>query len=142
MSLAAWIGQRRLQRESNDLQRATAELARKQLEILLREDIGKSNARLLLEIIKENKSFYFILKNISDVEATDIELKPILQRPEDNPFIASEYQEKFPLKKLQPSGSIRLHAAIYLSSPSSFNISISWKNPDGRQIQEESFVSL
>lgn len=142
MSLVAWTGQRRLQREANGLQRATAELARKQLEILLREEKGKNSARLSLALVKDGKEFRFVLQNVSDVEATDIELEPVLQRPEDNPIITSEYQEKFPLKRLLPGAEIRLHAIIYLSSPSAFNVRATWKNPDGKAVQEEFFVSL
>jgi hypothetical protein len=35
VSLVVWFGQRKIQKEANDLQRATSELAKKQLEILL-----------------------------------------------------------------------------------------------------------
>lgn len=142
MSLIAWTGQRRLQREANDLQRATAELARKQLELLLREEEGKNSARLSLSLVKEGKEFRFVLRNVSAVEATDIELEPLLQRPDDNPIIPAEYKEKFPLKRLAPNAEIKLHAIIYLSSPTAFNIRATWKNPDGKPVVEEFFVSL
>jgi hypothetical protein len=46
ISLVVWSGQRKLTRESNDLQRATAELAKKQLELLLREEKGKNTATI------------------------------------------------------------------------------------------------
>lgn len=142
MSLVAWTGQRKLQREANDIQRATAELAKKQLEILLREEKGKNTARLSLDLIRDGKSHRLVLKNVSEVEATDVEIEPLLQRAEDNPIVASDYAEKFPLRKLAPGSQIRLLAAIYLSSPSAFNFRVNWKNPDGAAMSEECFVSL
>jgi hypothetical protein len=142
MSLVAWNGQRKLQREANDIQRATAKLAEKQLEILLREEKGKNAARLSLSLVRDGKNYRLVLKNVSEVQATDIEIAPLLQRQEDNPIVASEYAEKFPLKKLAPNAEVRLYAAIYLSSPSAFNFRISWKNPDGTPVVEEEFVSL
>jgi hypothetical protein len=142
MSLVAWNGQRKLQREANDMQRATAKLAEKQLEILLREEKGKNTARLLLSMVREGKNYRLVLKNVSEVQATDIEIEPLLQRQEDNPIIPSDYAEKFPLKKLPPGAEVGLHAVIYLSSPSAFNFRVSWKNPDGKEVSEEAFVSL
>ena len=50
ISLIVWSGQRKLTRESNDLQKATAELAKKQLDILVREEKGKNTARLALSL--------------------------------------------------------------------------------------------
>ena len=142
MSLAAWTGQRRLQREANDLQRATAELAKKQLEILVREEKGKNSARLSLSLVRDGKSFRLVLRNASEVDAAEVEMAPLLQRPEDNPIIASDYAAKFPVPKLSPGAEVRLLAAIHLGSPSAFNFRVSWKNPDGQKVDEECFVSL
>ena len=46
MNLVVWRTQRRLQVHANDLQRATSELAKKQLDILVREEQGQNKARL------------------------------------------------------------------------------------------------
>jgi hypothetical protein len=142
MSLVAWNGQRKIQREANDIQRATAKLAEKKLEILLREEKGKNAARLSLSLVRDGKNYRLVLKNISDVQATDIDIEPLLQRKEDNPIIPSEYAGKFPLQKLPPGAEVGLHAVIFLSSPSAFNFRLSWKNPDGAAVVEEAFVSL
>ena len=142
VSLVSWNGQRKLQREANDLQRATSKLAEKQLEILRREERGKSVARLSLELCKEGKNYRFRLKNIGEVDARDAEIQMVLQRPEDNPIVASEYSEKFPVRLLMPGSSVTLFAAIYLSSPSAFNAVVSWTNPDGSRVSEDSYVAL
>ena len=143
ISLVVWSGQRKLSREANDLQRATAELARKQLEILLREEKGKNAARLSLALERDGKSsFRFRLTNVSDVEARDVEFTLLKSTPEDDPIIASEYAEKFPIKRLAPSNSVSLIAALTLSSSTAYNALLKWTNPDGSRIEEETFVSL
>lgn len=142
VSLIAWTGQRRLQREANDMQRATAELAKKQLEILLREEQGKNKARLSLQLVRDGKTFRFCITNISDVDAHDVEMELLLSKPGDNPIISSEYARKFPAKRLSPNTSVTLIAALHLGSPTAFNARLRWKNPDGAQVEEETYVAL
>jgi hypothetical protein len=143
ISLVVWSGQRKLTRESNDLQRATAELAKKQLELLLREEKGKNTARLLLELIREDRSsFRFYIRNVSDVEARDVELELLLPDPEHSPIVASEYAEKFPAKRMSPGSAISLIAALTLSSPTAYNALLRWTNPDGSRTEEETYVAL
>jgi hypothetical protein len=142
VSLVVWIGQRKIQRESNDLQRATSELAKKQLEILLREEQGKNTARLSLALFRDEKTYRFRITNISDVDAMDVEMKLLVKKPEDSPIISSEYAEKFPAKKIPPGSSVTLIAALHLGSPTAYNALLKWANPDGSKAQEETYVAL
>jgi hypothetical protein len=142
VSIVVWFGQRKIQKESNDLQRATSELAKKQLEILLREEKGKNTARLSFDIYKDGKTYRFRITNISDVDAKNVSLKLLLNKPEDSPLIPSDYDSKFPLPKLQPGCSANLIAAIHLGSPTAYNAVISWENPDGSIVNEETYAAL
>ncbi len=143
ISLVVWSGQRKLSRESNELQRATSELAKKQLEILLREERGKNTARLALELVREDRSsFRFRVANVSEVDARDVELELLLKDPARSPIIDSEYAEKFPAKRIAPGGSISLIAALTLGSPTAYNALLKWTNPDGSRSEEETFVAL
>jgi len=142
VSLVVWNGQRKLQREANELQRATAELSKKQLEMLLREEKGKNKARISLGLEREGKDFRFRIRNISDVDAKDIELRFVLKRPEDDPIIGSEYRQKFPLKRLQPDDSATLIAALHTGSPTAYDAVVAWTNPDGSRVEEATFAAL
>lgn len=142
VSLVVWFGQRKIQKESNDLQRATSELAKKQLEILLREEKGKNTSRLSFDIFKDGKTHRFRITNISDVDARDVELQLLVEKPEDSPLISSDYNSKFPVPILQPNCSVTLIAAIHLGSPTAYNALLSWKNPDGTFVQEETYAAL
>lgn len=75
-------------------------------------------------------------------EARDAEIKILVERRKDNPIIESEYQSKFPAKKIMPGSSISLVAAIYLDSPTAFNATLSWTNPDGTKVEEDAYVVL
>ncbi len=143
IGLVAWFGQRKLTREANNLQRATAKLAKKQLEILLREEKGKNTAHLSLDLVREGKSdFHFRVANISEIDARDVELELLLQDPDSSPIIDSEYAEKFPAKHIAPGNSVSLIAALTLSSPTAYNAILKWTNPDGSRSQEETYVAL
>lgn len=141
VSLVVWAGQRRMQREANDLQRATSELAKKQLEILLREEKGKNAARLSLDIFKDGKTYRFRITNISDVDAKNVDLR-LLVKPEDSPLVKNDYEAKFPVPKLQPGSSVTLIAAIHYGSPTAYNAVLSWVNPDGAEVSEETYAAL
>ncbi len=142
VSLVVWNGQRKMQREANDMQRATAELAKKQLEILLREEHGKNKARLSLALFRDGNTYRFRVTNISEVDARDVEMNILLAKPNDNPIVGSEYAEKFPAKRLSPGTSVTLIAALHLGSPTAFNARLRWKDPDGSQVEEETYVAL
>lgn len=141
VSLIVWFGQRKIQKESNDLQRATSELAKKQLEILLREERGKNTARLSFDLFKDGKTYRFRITNISDVDAKDVDLN-LLVKPEDSPLVKNDYEAKFPVPKLQPGSSVTLIAAIHLGSPTAYNAVLSWVNPDGTKVSEETYAAL
>ena len=142
VSLSVWFGQRKMQKEANDLQRATSELAKKQLEILLREEKGKNAARLSFDIFKDGKTYRFRVTNISDVDAKNVQLELLVKKPEDSPLIKSDYDRKFPIPKLQPGCSVSLIAAIHLGSSTAYNALLTWVNPDGNQIKEETYAAL
>lgn len=142
LSLVVWFGQRKIQKEANNLQRAMSELAKKQLEILLREEKGKNSARLSLDLFKDDKTYRFRVTNISDVDAINVELKLLVKKPEDSPLIKSDYESKFPVPKLLPGCSVTLIADIHFGSPTVYNALLNWVNPDGSNVEEETFAAL
>lgn len=142
ISLITWNGQRKLQRESNDLQRATSELAKKQLEILLREDKEKTQARIALDLVRDGKSFRFRISNISTVDAYDVQMELLLDNSKDSPLIRSEYEQKMPAKKLSPGSAVTLIAALHLGSPTAFNARLKWRNPNGTVTEDQTYAAL
>jgi len=142
ISLYTLREQRRLQRESNDLQRATAELAKKQLEVLVREDSEKTKARCKLDLVRDGKGFRFVITNISTVDAMNVGLRLILSKSSDSPIIESEGNEKLPAPKIAPGNSVSLIAALHMGSPTAYNAEVFWINPDGTEAIDRTYVSL
>ncbi|MCP4990780.1 MAG: hypothetical protein GY928_33505 [Colwellia sp.] len=142
ISLIVWNGQRKIQQESLELQRATSDLAKKQLEILVSEDKEKSSARLKLDLVKSGTSCKFYITNIGNVDASNVNFKLLLDKPELSPLISSDLKAKLPAPKLSPGSQISLIAAIHLSSPSAYNALLSWTNPDGQNVEDTTYASM
>ncbi|WP_435236081.1 hypothetical protein ACR30L_00385 [Psychromonas sp. PT13] len=142
ISIIVWNGQRKLQRESLDMQKATADLAKKQLEILIKEDKIQSSARLKLELIKVGNVYRFVISNISNVEAKDVGFELLIDNPKKSPLISSDVASKLPAPKLSPGSELSLLAAIHLSSPTAYNARLTWINPNGESVVDETYVSL
>ena len=124
-------------------QRATAELARKQLEQLSAQETERQKAKLTLGLDKTGRGRWkFVLANVSQVAAHEVELKILEISDNLNPIIPAEYKAKFPIPKLSPGSPVTLNAAIMMQSPLAYKALLTWKNPDGTPANEEVFVSL
>jgi len=142
ISLVVWNGQRKIQRESLELQRATSDLAKKQLEILANEDQEKSSARLKLDLVKSGTSYMFHITNIGNVDASNVNFELLLDKPELSPLITSDLESKLPAPKLSPGSQISLIAATHMGSPSAYNALLKWTNPDGTNVEDTTYASI
>ena len=142
IAIVVWIGQRRLAKESLELQRATANLAKKQLEILNREEESQGRPILSVDLLKVERSYRFQVTNIGDATAHDVSIKLLLENPKDDPIVASEYKDKLPVRSLGPGGNFSLIAALHLGSPTGYNILLTWKDPNGEAAVLETYASL
>nr|WP_086937341.1 hypothetical protein [Thaumasiovibrio occultus] len=142
ISLVVWNGQRKLQQESLDMQKATAELAKKQLEVLMREDQVKNSARLKLALVSKGNGYKFVITNVSDVDAQDVNFELLLDSNRHSPLIESDLAEKLPAPKLQSGCELSLIAAISKSTPMAYNARLSWRNPNGEIVYDDTYVAL
>jgi hypothetical protein len=141
VSVVVWMGQRKLQREANELQRAQAALAQKQLEILLRQEAGMNKARLSFQLEKEGRASRFVVTNVSEVAARDVEVELLID-PKHSPLVKGDYDQKFPAKRLGPGDSVSLIAALHFGTPLAYNALLKWTNPDGTHDEEEMYTAL
>ncbi|WP_323929985.1 hypothetical protein [Aeromonas veronii] len=125
----------KLQKEANQLQLAQARLAQKQLEMTEKEDIENNRIKIKLELIKSGESHKFILKNISNIEAYNVNL---LIHP-NNDLLVDE-KEKLPIKILSPSSNVPITA--FLGDASAFNATISWTDKNGLSDSVETYVAI
>lgn len=142
VSLLVWSGQRKLQREANDLQRITADLSRKQLQLIKEQEQGKFAASLSLSLVRDGKGYKLVLRNKSEVDALVVDLRPTKPTLGDSFLIESELKEKFPIKRLRGGDEVRLIAAVALGSPTVSEFHVTWQNADGSTAMEDFSVSL
>jgi len=135
VSLVVWHGQRKLQREANDLQRATAELSRRQLETLEKRDQESRVARLSLSIEPSGTGHVLSVCNYGPSIAYDVELEPQLQEGQTSPFVSGELENKFPASRLLPTTSIGVLAVFFLDSAPTLTVKVKWR--DGTGVNEE-----
>lgn len=108
--------------------------------MLLRSEVGQSKARLTAELMKDGKGYKLRVTNVSTVPACNVSVRTI--SADHDPLIDSEKQSKLPWPRLDPGASFTLIAVIYLSSPTAFNMGLTWSDPDGTVVEEEAFVAL
>jgi len=138
VSLAVWNGQRKLQREANDLQRVTAELSRKQLQLIKEQEQSK----FALSLTKDGKGYKLVLANKGEADALAVDLRPIGTTIENNYLIASELEEKLPIKRLRSGEEVPFLAALSTGTPIVSEFHVSWHNADGTTGMEDFSVSF
>ena len=130
---------RRISMQQIELERITANLSKKQLDMLHAEEAEWSKAHIDVELTKIDNLYKFVITNIGNSEAKNIHFH---LDGEGNPLIANEYADKIPVKSLKPRKSVSLTANFTLATPTSFSTYVRWNNPDGSQEKEEYFVSI
>ncbi len=130
---------RRIAEQQLELEHITAELSRKQLEIINAEEKALKIAHIDVELEGYGNEYKFVISNHGGVEANDVNFHI---EGEDNPLIPNEYEQRIPIKSLKPGKSVKLIASFTLNSPREYNTFVRWLNPDGSQGKEEYYVSV
>ena len=142
VSLYTLHEQRKLQREANDLQRATAELAKRQMADMQLQDEKRQKARLGVDIVQDGSGHRFRISNFGDCDAYEVELD-LIDRAEPASLLSKQdAAQKLPVKRINPGSWVMIFCSVYLDTPPSFDGTLSWKNPDGTRSSEEFTVFL
>ena len=128
ISIYTFTQQRKLQKEANELQRATSELAKRQIEMLEREAHDQQRAKLSLALVGKQGAHLLVLRNNGKALATNVSIESI---GAPSLLVRHQIESMFPLEQLRPESDVRLSAAIYLESPPKFRIRLLWTDPDG-----------
>jgi hypothetical protein len=141
ISLVTVHAQRKLQREANDLQRATAELSRKQLELIERSEREGQVARVSLSLKSASPGYRLLVRNLGPADAHEIEVSCPASQLESTLVSTQEVRDKCPIARLRASETASLMASLYLASPPTFNVTVRWKNSQGTQFEEDYVVA-
>ena len=142
VSLVVWNGQRKLQREANELQRVTADLSRKQLQLIKEQEASKHQAKLALALVPDGRGYKLVLSNNGPADALAVDLRPIGSTAADSFLVESELKDKLPHKRLRSSEQLRFIAAVTPDTPAVQEFHVTWQNADGSTAMEHFAVSL
>lgn len=132
----------KIKQSTIELQRAQARLSFKQLESFEKEEAAKSRAAVRLDLRSTGSSRYkLFLSNASNVNATDVSFKLDIPSKYSSPLIESEVEEKLPIPVLAPGSDVSFIAALCDDTPLGFNATVHWTNPDGTADTSEIYVS-
>lgn len=141
ISTVSLVRTRKVQREQSELQKVTAKLSRKQIEIIEREQAQQNKAKIAVELIRSGNDYRFVISNIGNAKASNIHFD-LDQDCEDNPLVQGDYDRKIPIPSLNPGSDIELLAAISMGSDGRYNVLVRWDNPDGTQGKDKIFVAI
>jgi hypothetical protein len=136
ISLVVWIGQRKLQKEANDLQRFTAELSRRQLLSIEKADLESKIANIDVDIEEGDKCHWVTITNFGPSTATDVSLSLPSGNVDDSPFFPEELEAKFPKDRLIPSGRVAIRAIFFLESAVVLTVQVAWTDGTGKNAKE------
>ncbi len=141
ISTVSLILSRRTQEKQFEFEAINAALAKKQLELISKEETNQEKARVVAELVKVGRTdFRFVILNQSSVMATNVDFDIDKNSP-DNPLVQNECKEKLPYPFLQPGQSFTLIAALHLGSAMNYNTPLSWINPDGSRDENKVHIS-
>ncbi len=133
VSMYTFAQQRKLQRETNELQRANSELAKRQLGLLKEDDRRSQNAELTLLLSGSQGAHILTVRNMGRATASNVSIESL---GAFSPLVPQQIDSRFPLDILAPGDEVRLVAAIYVESPDKFKLRLRWNNPDGTNCKE------
>lgn len=123
------------------LERITAELSQRQLELLAREDEEKNKAYIHVALEKSGTDYRFWIRNKGRAKAKEVWVT-LDSEGSENLLVGSEYKKKIPIPFLSPDGEVSLIAAINTGSSGKYKMSARWINEDQTQSRDEFFFSI
>jgi hypothetical protein len=141
ISVVSLVSSRKTQEKQLEFEAITAALAKKQLEILEKEEQTDESAHVTAEFVKVGGTdFRFVITNQGPAVASDVTFNIDPSSP-DNPLVGNEVERKLPYPSLQPGQSFTLIAALHLGSSMSYDTHLKWQNPDGSRKERKIYLS-
>jgi len=98
------------------------------------DEAAKANLDLRTETTRTDSNGAIVVENIGRVEAFQVTLDLNLEPTDDNiVFIPKAPDEVFPLDKVAPGERVTIRYSSGMDGPEFFNLTLTWKDPAGRQ---------
>ena len=140
-SFSALIQNHMLSRRQSYLELKQTQLVNEQLRLIQQEQSEKEIARIKVAVIGSHSSYKLLVKNVGFAPAFNVTLKILSREGKSSPLIQSDYESKFPLKKLDPGDSVELFWPIDSSTGTEFDSICKWNNKNGKEEIKETLIS-
>ncbi len=141
VSAVSLVRSHKTQRKQLEFEAITAALAKKQIELIEKEEQTGEHAHVTVELVKVGRTdFRFVIMNQGIAVASDVTFEIDPSSP-DNPLSVSETERKLPYPSLQPGQSFTLIASFNLHSSMSYDTHLTWQNPDGSREERNLHLS-
>jgi hypothetical protein len=127
VSLVTLNAQRKLQREANELQRVTAELSRKQLELIQRDEERSVEAEMRVSLSAVGSHYEISIRNLGPGTASSISLECLGEEKNRLHLYDVEGNARVGIEKLRAGENVSLNARVYMDSPRTYEVKLSWK---------------
>jgi len=130
VSAVSLVRTRKIAAQQLDLEKITAELSKKQLEKIIKsdEDALKASVEVVLQSSGNNNEL--IICNNGRAEAKNVSIKVL---GDYDPTVKGDFDSKIPIKSLRPGKRVSLFASGEFGTPSSYDIEVTWDNPNGEK---------
>jgi hypothetical protein len=128
--------QRKLQRESNEFQRTTAELAKRQISELEQVAAARLKASIEVELHRERISSKLRIANVGGGEASAVNVVFDLPAGVKDPLSPDDRAQRLPIKCLQANTSALVPCDIYMEHSPVLDGYVSRVNSDGSEARE------
>lgn len=136
LSVYTLTQQRKLQREANDLQKATDRLAKHQLAEIAKAEIDRQKAEIEVALGHDGSNYTLQVGNVGMGDASEVNIHFSVPLGVTNPISDGQRERLLPVRKLRSSSWALIPCIIYRDGPLSFEGTVTWKNPDGSQSEE------
>ncbi|MFA6465923.1 MAG: hypothetical protein WCT30_09220 [Desulfurivibrionaceae bacterium] len=130
VSAISLVRTRKIAAQQLDLEKITAELSRKQLEKIIESEENALKASVEVELCSSGDNNELLICNNGKAEANNVSIKVL---GDYNPTISSDFESKVPIKSLRPGKMVSIIAVSEYGTPSSFDIEVTWENPNGEK---------
>jgi hypothetical protein len=128
---------RRIAAQQLDLEKITAELSKKQLEKIIESEEDALKAFVEVDLHSSGTNNELVISNNGMAEAKNVSIRVL---GDYDPTVRGDFESKIPIKSLRPGRSVSLLAASEFGTPSSFDIEVTWNNPDGEKCTDAQTV--
>ena len=129
VSTVSLVRTRKIAAQQIELEKVTAALSKKQLEKIIESEEEASTAFIEVSLHSYGTNNQLVITNTGGAEAKNISIKIL---GDYDPTEKGDFESKIPIKSLRPGNSVSLLAASEYGTPSSFDIEVTWENPDGK----------